>query len=50
MTANVPHNYRDLAGRRAGSSRAVHILAVSGVLGLVTFTLVYLSTLTFIPG
>jgi hypothetical protein len=45
----VPSN-RDLAGRRAGSSRAVYILAVSGVLGVVTFTLVYLSTMSFIAG
>jgi hypothetical protein len=40
---------RDLAVRRA-SPRAFYILAVSGVLGIVTFTLVYLTTLALVTG
>lgn len=38
------------AVRRNDVPRAAYILTVSGILGLVTFTLVYLSTLSFITG
>lgn len=51
MTAKLhsaPQHYRDLGIRRAAPPRAAYILAVSGVLGVVTFMLVYLSTLSFI--
>jgi hypothetical protein len=50
MRVNTPSDYRDLAVRRAGTPRAAYILAVSGVLGVVTFTLVYLTTLSLVAG
>ena len=36
--------------READIPRSGYVLAISGVLGLVTFTLVYLSTLSFAGG
>lgn len=39
--------YRDLSGRREPAPRSGYILAVSGALAVVTFTLVYLTTLTY---
>lgn len=50
MRVSTPNHYRDLAGRRAGMSRSAYVLAVSGVLGVVTFALVYLSTLSLMTG
>lgn len=47
---NVPNHYRDLAVRRVAPPRAIYILAVSGVLGVVTFTLVYLTTFSLVTG
>ncbi len=47
----MPSNHnRDFVLRRDTSPRAAYILAVSGVLGVVTFTLVYLTTLSFAAG
>jgi hypothetical protein len=43
-------HYRDFGGRRSGSPRLACLLAVGGVLGVVTFTLVYLSALSFLSG
>ncbi len=44
-----PEAYRDLSERRerAASPRAGYVLAVSGALAVVTFTLVYLTTLSY---
>jgi hypothetical protein len=50
MRVTTPTQYRDLAGRRTGTPRTVYVLAVSGVLGVVTFALVYLTTLSFVAG
>jgi hypothetical protein len=50
MRATTPNHYRDLAGRRAGTPRTVYVLAVSGVLGVVTFALVYLTTFSLVAG
>jgi hypothetical protein len=36
--------------RRSEAPRAAYILTISGILGVVTFALVYLSTLSFITG
>jgi hypothetical protein len=47
---NTPNGYRYVANRRPASPRGMYVLAVSGVLGIVTFTLVYLSTLAFVAG
>jgi hypothetical protein len=42
-----PQAYRDLSGRRQVVPRAGYVLAVSGALAVVTFTLVYLTTLSY---
>lgn len=44
-----PEAYRDLSGRREreAAPRAGYVLAVSGALAVVTFTLVYLTTLPY---
>jgi hypothetical protein len=47
---NVPDHYRDLSVRRVAPPKAAYILAVSGVLGVVTFALVYLTTLSLVTG
>lgn len=43
----APQAYRDLSGRRETAHRAGYALAVSGALAVVTFTLVYLTTLSY---
>lgn len=47
-----PDAYRDLSGRREREAMppAGYIIAVSGVLAVVTFTLIYLTTLSFAIG
>lgn len=47
-----PQAYRDLSGRRErqAAPRAGYVLAVSGALAVVTFTLVYLTTLSYATG
>jgi hypothetical protein len=42
-----PQAYRNLSGRREATPRAGYVLAVSGTLAVVTFTLVYLTTLSY---
>lgn len=42
-----PEAYRDLSGRRATTHRAGYALAVSGALAVITFALVYLTTLSY---
>lgn len=42
-----PEAYHDLSGRRMAPPRAGYVLAVSGALAAVTFTLVYLTTLSY---
>ncbi len=47
-----PRSYREMAARREReiAPRAGYILAVSGALAVVTFTLVYLTTLSYATG
>ena len=45
-----PDGYRDLSMRRDVAPRTGYILAVSAALAVVTFTLVYLTTLSFASG
>jgi hypothetical protein len=47
---SAPEHYRDLSVRRIAPAKATYILAVSGVLGVVTFALVYLTTLSLVTG
>ncbi len=46
----VPREYNDLSAGREWSTRIRYVLGVSAVLGVVTFTLVYLTTFSFATG
>lgn len=54
MNSNVrsagPEAYREWTARPDSPPRAGYVLAVSGALALVTFTLVYLTTLSYAGG
>ncbi len=45
-----PDTYREVSARRDDMPKAGYVLAVSGALAVVTFTLVYLTTLFYAPG
>lgn len=46
----VPRGYRELSEKPNAAPRAGYILAISGALAAVTFTLVYLTTFSYVGG